>query len=46
MELKRNLNFIDIFFMGYGHIIGAGIYTFSFLRKLGEDAAQNSAFDA
>ena len=25
---------------------GAGIYTFSFLRKLGEDAAQNSAFDA
>ena len=25
---------------------GAGIYTFSFLRKLGEDAAQNSSFDA
>ena len=24
---------------------GAGIYTFSFLRKLGEDAAQNSSFD-
>ena len=24
---------------------GAGIYTFSFLRKLGEDAAANASFD-
>ena len=24
---------------------GAGIYTFSFLRKLGEDAATNASFD-
>ena len=37
MELKRNLNFIDIFFMGYGHIIGAGIYTLlGFTTKYGQ----------
>ena len=24
---------------------GAGIYTFSLLRKLGEDAAKNASFD-
>ena len=27
MELKRTLNFTDVFFIGYGSIVGAGIYT-------------------
>jgi len=37
MELKRSLKFIDIFFIGYGHIIGAGIYTLlGFTTKYGQ----------
>ena len=27
MKLNRTLNLYDIFFTGYGHIVGAGIYT-------------------